>query len=202
MLIVGLTGGIASGKSTVGAMFKQQYGVEVIETDLLARQAVEKPSPLLPELAQRFGEGVLDAQGRLRRDYLRNIVFNDQQARMDLNRIMHPFIKSRLQTRLDAIAAPLVIVDVPLLFEAGWDKCCAAVIVVYVPEALQTLRLRQRDGLDEAAACAALRAQMPLEKKKQLAQFIIDNSASMAQTLDQVQSTWRALQKLFANQLK
>jgi dephospho-CoA kinase len=201
MLIVGLTGGIASGKSTVGAMFKQ-YGLEVIETDRLARQVVEKPSPLLRQLAQRFGPGVLDEEGELRRVYLRNIVFNAPQARMDLNRIMHPFIKSRLQTELAAIKTPMVIVDVPLLFEVGWDKCCAAVIVVYVTEAVQMLRLRRRDGLDAIAARAALRAQMPLEKKKELGQFVIDNSASMAQTLDQVQDTWRALQKLFANQLK
>jgi dephospho-CoA kinase len=183
-------------------MFKQYYKVDVIETDHLARQAVEKPSPLLLKLTERFGGDILDEKGNLRRDYLRNIIFNDQQARTDINRIMHPFIKSRLQSELNAVESPMVIVDIPLLFEVGWERCCAANIVVYVPEAVQMLRLRQRDGLNAVAARAALQAQLSLEKKKELAQFVIDNSASMAQTLHQVQITWCALQKLFVNQLK
>ena len=192
-----LTGGIASGKSTVGAMFRE-LGVYVLESDHLARQAVEYPSPLLFQLAENFGPQVLDEHGCLRRNYLRNIVFNDEAARLRLNHLLHPHIKKMLLEEVNRIKDPqaIVLLDVPLLFEVGWQHDFSTIILVYVPPAIQLERLMRRDRLDQAAAEIALRAQMPIDKKKNLAQIIIDNSGLLSETLAQVQDVWFALQKM------
>ncbi len=201
MLKAALTGGIASGKSTVGGMFRE-LGAHVIESDHMAHKAVEAPSPLLPRLVEIFGPEVLDAQGHLRRRFLRDIVFGDEAARMQLNNLLHPHIKNMLLSEMDKIKDPgaIVLVDVPLLFETGWDKDFSTIILSYVSPEIQLHRLMSRDGLSRETAEVALAAQMPIDKKKQKSQFIIDNSGLLPETLAQVQDTWPALQKISANQ--
>lgn len=199
MLIAALTGGIATGKSTVGQMFRN-LGAYVFESDVMAHRAVEPPSPLLTELARAFGAEVLDEQGRLKRRHLRDIVFQDAAARSKLNQILHPAIKKMLQAEIDQVKDPkaIILIDVPLLFEIGWDKNFSTIIMVYTPPAMQVARLMERDRLNRQQALIALSAQLPVEEKKEKSQFIIDNSGVMPETLAQVQNTWLALQKISA----
>jgi dephospho-CoA kinase len=199
MLTAGLTGGIATGKSLVGAHFKE-LGAKVIEFDHLAREAVEPPSPILEQIGARFGRQVLDQQGRLLRPRLREIIFNDEKARLDLNQIMHPALDAMLAARLAAIKeaepAAIVLIDTPLLFEVGWQEKLAPVILVYAPPQIQMERLMQRDKVSRAEAQAALDSQMPIDKKLPLARFVIDNSGTIQQTLIKIRSVWYCLQLL------
>jgi dephospho-CoA kinase len=203
MLTAGLTGGIATGKSSVGAMF-QALGARVIEFDHLSREAVQPPSVILERIAARFGKHILDERGHLLRPRLREIIFNDEKARLDLNQIMHPALKEMLEKRLAAIEAEdpraIVLVDTPLLFEVGWQEELRPVILVYAPPEIQISRLMARDNIDCAAARAALNSQMPINKKVRAAQFIIDNSRTIKETLQQVRGTWCCLQQLSIRQ--
>ena len=199
MLKLGLTGGIASGKSTIGKMF-QALGAYIIETDHLSRVAVEPPSNLLNQIAEIFGNDLLDDQGQLRRMRLREIIFSDEGARAKLNSILHPEIGRLLDIELKQIASQdkndIVLVDVPLLFETSWQKEFSAVILVYVPKNIQILRLMQRDGVDLAMAAKSLAAQMPLEEKRKLAQYIIDNSGLLEEVRPQVKNVWQQIKLL------
>jgi dephospho-CoA kinase len=203
MLTAGLTGGIATGKSSVGALFRK-LGATVIEFDHLSREAVQPPSIILDRIAARFGPHILNEQGELLRSRLREIIFNDEKARLDLNQIIHPALKTLLKTRLAAIAAQqpqaIVLIDTPLLFEVGWQEELKPVILVYAPPQVQITRLMARDKIDRAAARAALQAQMPINKKVRAAQFVIDNSGTIQETLEQVRSTWYCLQQLSIRQ--
>ena len=151
--IVGLTGGVASGKSEVTRRF-QALGVEVVDADVAAREVVEPGQPALARIAERFGAGMLLADGRLDRRQLRERVFADAQARRDLEAITHPAIRARVKAQAQAAPGPYAVVAVPLLAEAGraaypW---MARVLVVDAPESLQHDRLMRRDGVDEALA--------------------------------------------------
>lgn len=199
MLEVGLTGGIASGKSTVAAMFVE-LGAHLVDTDQLARQVVEPGSPALQEIVAAFGVGVLGADGRLDRRRLRRIVFGDAAARARLNAIAHPRIGALAAAELKHWAAVdptgVALVDVPLLFESGWDGRYPVVVLVYVPAQVQLARLMARDQVDRSAALTALSAQMDIEQKRVMAQFIVDNSGSLADTHKQVKAVWTELKAL------
>ncbi|MDR1398061.1 MAG: dephospho-CoA kinase [Desulfarculales bacterium] len=203
MLTAGLTGGIATGKSSVGALF-QELGAQVIEFDRLSREAVQPPSLILDRIAARFGRHILNEQGELLRPLLREIIFNDEKARLDLNQIIHPALKEMLKARLADIEAAepraIVLIDTPLLFEVGWQEELNPVILVYAPPQTQITRLMARDKIDRAAALAALQAQMPINKKVGAAQFVIDNSGTIQETLGQVRSVWYCLQQLSIRQ--
>lgn len=202
MLKVGLTGGIASGKSTVARML-EELGAHLVDTDQLARQAVEPGSPALAEIAAAFGPGVLDESGGLDRRGLREVVFSDAAARARLNAIVHPRVASLAGEELARLEADhpagVALVDVPLLFESGWDRRYPVNLVVYVPPATQVARLMARDQVDETQARAALAAQMPLEDKRQRAHFVIDNSGGLEETFAQVRAVWSELLKLAAS---
>ncbi len=202
MLEAGLTGGIASGKSTVAAMFVA-LGAILIDTDQLARRAVEPGSPGLAQIVEVFGAQVLDQAGQLDRRRLRQRVFSDPQARARLNGIVHPRIAALVDQELAQARAQaprgVALVDVPLLFEAGWHKRFKLNILVYAPAEEQRRRLMSRDQVDEEDALLALAAQMPLEQKRALAQIIVDNSGSLAETHAQVQAAWGRLCQLAAS---
>lgn len=199
MLEVGLTGGIASGKSTVAAMFAA-LGAHLVDTDQLARQVVRPGSAALMEIVAAFGPGVLGADGELDRRRLRALVFGDPAARSRLNAITHPRIGALVAAELARIAAAdpggVALVDVPLLFESGWQARYPVVVLVYVPPAVQLERLMARDQVDRAAAEMALRAQMDIEQKRELAQFVVDNSGSLADTHTQVKAVWAELKAM------
>ncbi|QDX92782.1 dephospho-CoA kinase [Brevibacterium sp. JNUCC-42] len=187
-MILGLTGGIASGKSTVAAMLRER-GVTVIDADLIAREVVEVGKPAYNGIVKHFGTGVLDDTGALNRKVLGEIIFSDREKRMVLNEIVHPEVRKEM--RLQAILAQqrgerLVFMDIPLLYESRLSYMVDKVVVVYVPESVQFTRLMERDEFDEEQATKRLRAQMNIEEKRKVAHHVIDNQGSRTDTLKQV----------------
>ncbi len=196
MIVAGMTGGIASGKSTVADMLARQ-GARVLDADRIAREAVRKGTPAHAEIIAHFGETMLQEDGEIDRSRLAKLVFNDETARKLLERIVHPFVKKEIVRRLERIRREdphaVVILDVPLLFEAGMERDLDDIIVVYVPKAVQIRRLMARDGSSRAEALARIRSQMPLEKKRDLAKRVIDNSGSLENTWSQTLEVYRQL---------
>ncbi|GAA5927092.1 hypothetical protein JCM3775_002444 [Rhodotorula graminis] len=189
MLVVGLTGGIASGKSTVTKLFKD-HKVPVIDLDILARVAVEPDSYALSALVRHFGPDILRDDGTLNRDKLGSIVFNNDKERKVLNSIVHPAVRRLLAWELVKAwfrGEKLCVVDAPLLVEAGLWKMCGAIVVVYCSEILQLQRLRSRNNLSLADAQARLAAQAPLSSKLKYADLVIDNSGPLADLDAQVE---------------
>jgi len=198
MLVVGLTGGIASGKSTVSRMFADQ-GIPVICADELARDAVRPGSDALQEIRSTFGEDVLDEHGGLDRAAMARLVFQNAAKRKLLESIIHPRVaeeQQRRSRRLELEGHRIAIIDVPLLYESAWEKAFDLVIVVYVPAEVQEHRLMARDKISREDAQSRLDAQMPIEKKKKLADRVVDNTGGMKHTLDQVKSIMEELEAL------
>jgi dephospho-CoA kinase len=195
MRLIGLTGGIATGKTSVATMLAAR-GATVIDADALAREAVLPGETTLARVVQRFGKGVLLADGALDRRRLGEIVFADAAARHDLERITHPRIIELSQQRIAAGLAsdtPLVAVDIPLLYEGERESTFPGVLVVYAPPEVQMQRLRERNGLDEAAARQRLDAQLPIDEKRRRATWVIDNSGELDATERQVDAWWAAV---------
>lgn len=182
MRVIGLTGGIASGKTTIAEVLAKEGGV-ILDADLIARDVVEPGTPGLEAIVREFGPEVLTAEGRLDRPALARRVFGDPQARERLNAIVHPAVKTALRRELACLArrdpAPeFVVLVVPLLLETGMQALVDTVWLVTVPEAVQKERLMRRDGLDAAAAEARIASQWPLERKVALSDRLIDNTGS------------------------
>lgn len=179
--VIGLTGGIASGKSVVADVLRGQ-GVEVVDADALAREVVTPGSDGLREVVAAFGAGVIDAQGRLDREALGRVVFADAAARKRLEAITHPRIGQLSMERLASAAAgpaPYIVYEAPLLVETGAYRGLAALVVVSADAAAQIARIQTRDGLDEAAARARIAAQLPLANKVAVADWVIANDGSL-----------------------
>ncbi len=195
-LILGLTGGIASGKSTVAKMF-QERGAYIIDADQIAREVVEPGEEGWHRVRERFGAKVFRPDGTLDRAALRKIVFNDEGARQDLNSLLHPLIRSRMRDKSRQLASQfpqgIIILDIPLLFESKLTHLVEKVIVVYIPEPMQLERLIARSGLTEEEAQKMVQAQLPIEEKKARADIIIDNSGSITETERQVDHLWKWL---------
>ncbi|MBX3246838.1 MAG: dephospho-CoA kinase [Myxococcales bacterium] len=192
---VGLTGGIACGKSTVAALFADK-GIPVVDADALAREVVAKGSPGLAEIVAAFGEDVLLPDGTLDRKRVGALVFADPEARRKLNAITHPRIAQAGAERLRALAdhpAPYALYEAALIVENGLTKAFAALVVVRVDEATQLARLVARDGTSEADARARIASQLPLAKKVEVADYVIDNDGSLEQTRAQVDEVHAAL---------
>ncbi|HSI03092.1 MAG TPA: dephospho-CoA kinase [Myxococcota bacterium] len=198
MRIIGLTGGIASGKSTVHAMLTD-LGAHVLDADAIYHELVAPvggaPSALATAIGKRF-PGVVAADGTLDRAALGKIVFNDEGQRRQLNALTHPAVAAAFKERVDALAAEgvtTVFYDVPLLYENGLEKGMDVVIVVWVPRDLQVARLMERAKITEADAKARVASQMPLDTKSKKATWVIDNSGRLARTRRVVKELWREL---------
>jgi dephospho-CoA kinase len=201
-VIVALTGGIGSGKSTVAAML-EKLGAVVVDADAIVHELQARGQPLVDEIAAEFGPEVLTSDGALDREALGAIVFRDDAARQRLNRLVHPKVGAEFARRLQAAreaGAPLVVLDIPLLFEsrrAGGGGASAmhfdAILLVWVPSETQIERqlVREDYGRDEAERRVA--AQMPLDEKRALADHVIDNSGSPAETERQVREIYAQL---------
>ena len=198
MVIAGLTGGIATGKSTVSEILATA-GAIVIDADQIARDLVKKEFPAWNKIVSHFGPNVLQPNGEINRSALGDIIFNDPDKKEILNRIVHPYVRKEQDMQLEKIKKnqpdAVVILDVPLLVEAGWDKGLSEVIVVYAPEHIQLKRLIQRDRLSEAEALSRIRSQMPIEEKKTRASIVIDNSGTKAMTRKSTVKVYRYLKK-------
>jgi dephospho-CoA kinase len=195
MRLIGVTGGIATGKSTVDRMLAA-HGATVIDADELAREAVRPGERTLDEVATRFGLDVIRPDGTLDRGRVGEIVFVDTEARRDLERITHPRIMELIQERIAAALAgpaPLVAVDVPLLFENAREAMFEGVLLVYAPREVQLRRLHERNGLDEAAALQRLAAQLPIDEKRNRATWIIDNGDGLDATSLAVDRWWESV---------
>ena len=192
MRVLGLTGGIGSGKTMVGTMFTE-LGAELIDADQLAREVVEPGQPALEEIVTSFGRDILRPDGRLDRRKLAGIVFADASARARLNAITHPRIRERMDAAIAARRdrAGVLIVDIPLLFENARTGVVEKVIVVWVDPRTQLRRLIERGGLTEEEARRRIGAQMPLDEKRGLADHVIDNRGTPAETRRQVEAIFR-----------
>ncbi len=179
-LRVGLTGGVASGKSAVAERLLG-LGVAVLDADHVARELTEPGAPALDEIIRTFGLSYLTPDGSLDRRALRELVFNDRTARLRLEGILHPRIRALLEERATAASAPYVVVAVPLLAEIGRYAWLDAVVVVDVPRELQHARLLVRDGVDAALATRMLDAQATREQRLAIADYVIDNTGSLAE---------------------
>ncbi len=201
MRVLGLTGGIGSGKSMVAQMFAR-LGAVVIDADQLAREVVEPGQPALEEIATTFGADVLLPDGHLDRPKLAGIIFSDPAQRAKLDAITHPRIRARMGEEVKArrSAPGLLIVDIPLLYENDRIHTVEKVIVVWVDPQTQLRRIRQRDGLSAEAAHLRIAAQMPLEAKRARADHVIDNSASREDTKRQVEAIYHLYTPAAASQ--
>jgi dephospho-CoA kinase len=195
-LLVGLTGGIATGKSTVSALLRQ-LGCEIIDADLLAREVVEPGQPAWTTIVAEFGQDVLTGDGTLDRKKLGAIVFADPERRRRLEAITHPAIRERFQARLDELAEKgftgIVIFDAAVMIESGNYKNMDRLVVVVTDEPTQMSRLQGRDGTDDAEGRRKIASQMPLSEKAKLADYVIDNSGDRHETAEQVRRVFAAL---------
>jgi len=185
LIIAGLTGGIATGKSTVSSILRKA-GAVLIDADAIARDVVKKDLPAWHEIVRIFGKEVLLPDGEIDRTRLGGIIFRDSSKKETLNKIVHPHVIQKVAELLEKIGKEspdsIVILDVPLLIEAEMQKGMEDVILVYTPEDIQINRLVERDKISEEEALLRIRSQMPIEKKREFATFIIDNSGPIEAT--------------------
>lgn len=187
-LVIGLTGGIASGKSTISSILKA-VGWPVIDADLIARQIVMPGSKGLEQIVNRFGPQMLNSDGTLDRKKLGKTVFDDPKKLSDLDKIEHPVIQEAIDSQLDEFKKqhlPVVVLDVPLLFETGMDEECDLTVLAVVDQATQLKRLMKRDQISKMDAVKKISSQMSLKEKMQRADVIIDNNGTLEQTRSQV----------------
>ena len=198
-LLLGVTGGIASGKTTV-ANFFADLGAAIIDFDVIARQVVEPGTPCLQEIIDFFGQEILDREGRLDRKMLSGIVFADERKRKKLESILHPPIVETFIREADDIAqkAPDAIIQavIPLLFEGGLQHLVHKTLVVYVPREKQIERLIKRDRITADHVANILRAQLPIDEKAGMADFVIHNENSLDETRRQVEELWLKLKEI------
>ena len=195
VIVIGLTGGIASGKSTVAAMLRE-LGAPIVDADMLAREVVEPGTPALAEIAARFGSDMVDDEGRLDRKRLGERVFSDPAARAALNAITHPRIAEASRARMGELSAggeAVVLYEAALLVENQIHRGLDGLIVVAAPEEVQIERVCRRDQIDPDAARARLTAQLPLAAKIAAADWVIENGGSLDQTRGQVERVWREI---------
>lgn len=197
--VVGLTGGIGSGKSTVARMFASE-GVPVVDADAIAREVVEPGTEGLEAVLDAFGRGLLAEDGRLDRAKLGEHVFADPSARKKLEAILHPRIAAASMARFAELAReghPYAIYEAALLVENGSYRMMGALVVVSASEETQIARVRARDGVDEDAARARIAAQLPLEEKVRVADYVIENEGSLEETRERTRAVHRALLERF-----
>ncbi|MCG7598944.1 dephospho-CoA kinase [Halomonas sp. McH1-25] len=199
-LTIGVTGGIASGKSAVALEFAK-LGIPWVDADIVAREVVEPGEPALAEIAEHFGPNVVDEDGRLDRRALRALVFADEDERRWLESVTHPRIRQRLNQHLEAMragGAPYHLLVSPLLFESGQHELVDRRLVIDVPEALQISRTVGRDTVEEAQVKAIIRAQMPRTERLARADDVIDNQGSHDELARQVAELDRRYRQLAA----
>ncbi|OGP30359.1 MAG: dephospho-CoA kinase [Deltaproteobacteria bacterium GWA2_57_13] len=195
MKCVGLTGGIATGKSTVASMLRE-LGAKVIDADQLAREIVQPGQEAWKEIVEAFGKEILRQDQSINREKLRRIVFQDEKARKRLEAITHPRIRALAQQKMQKLAADgaaIVIYEAPLLFENRIHLWLHPVILVACDRITQEQRLQQRDGLNEDEIQQHLNAQMSLDQKRRLADIIIENSGSLEALKKRVREVWEQI---------
>jgi dephospho-CoA kinase len=198
-ILLGVTGGIASGKTTVARMLKD-LGAPIIDFDLLSREVVEPQKPAWKEIIDYFGKEVLFADHTLDRKKLSQIIFNDLQKREKLESVIHPRVYEECARRVKEITQKnpnaIIQVVVPLLFEVSLQRFFHKVLLVYIPKEIQAERLMKRDRISREMAGKILDAQLPIEEKKELADFIVDNSGTLEETQRHAVEVWKKLKQI------
>lgn len=203
MLTVGLTGGVATGKSTVARRLRE-LGAEIVDADLLARDVVAPGEPGLREVQREFGDDVIAADGTLDRGKLGAIIFASPDRRKALEAIIHPKVRARMRDAVLRVrehgTASVVVCDIPLLYESGVNlELVDRVLVVYARPEVQKERLMKRNQLSAEEADARIAAQLPTRAKAERADDVIDNSGALEETLQQVDRIWKEWQSLCAS---
>lgn len=196
-LRIGLTGGIASGKSTVADMFAER-GVPVIDTDVIAREVVQPGEPALAEIEKAFGADVIDGDGTLHRRRLRELVFDDERKRRRLESILHPRIRDAAVQQAESAGGPYQVIVVPLLVGSPMQQLVDRILVVDVSEQTQLERLMQRDAESEEQARRMISAQASREDRLAIANDVVENDGSLGETADQVAELHRKYLELVA----
>jgi len=199
MLVIGLTGGVASGKTTVSEVLREE-GAILIDADQIARDLVQPQTPAWQELVRAFGNEILDQEGSIHRQKLASLIFSNPRQRSLLNRILHPRIKEEIGRRLKGIRQKdpeaIVVIDAPLLIETGGHREMDKVIVVVCTETQQIERLKRRNQLSEEQARAMLSSQMSLEEKAALADYVIRNEGSLSETRQKARNIFQELKRI------
>lgn len=195
MLVIGLTGGIATGKSTVSRILRE-LGAPVIDADAIVHELQQPGTPVTLAIGREFGPDVIRPDGSLDRAALGRIIFGDPARRKALEAIVHPAVRERIAAEMERYrlaGEPAVVLDVPLLIESNWQRTVDQVWLVYVDRATQRARLIERDGLSPEAAELRITAQMDLEAKRAFAHVIINNGGRPEETRLQVEAAWRPI---------
>jgi len=195
MRIIGLTGSIASGKSTVSAILRE-IGAPVIDADAIVHELQRPGTEVTAAIAREFGPGVIRPHGTLDRAALGRIVFADPERRRALEAIVHPAVRAEMLRRIESLrqeGRPAVVLDIPLLYESGWDRFVDEVWVVFVDRDTQKARLMARNGLSPEDAEVRIAAQADLDEKARRADRVIDNRGDLAGTRAQVLAAWQAV---------
>ncbi|MDQ8738273.1 dephospho-CoA kinase [Paenibacillus sp. LHD-38] len=192
---IGLTGGIASGKSNIASLLVER-GALLVDADQVAREVVLPGEPALEAIASTFGQAVLEADGSLNRKALGEIVFRDKDSLAKLEAITHPAIRERMQAKIHTYAEQfperLIVADIPLLYETKQEHLFDGIMVVYVPAEIQKVRLMERNQVSEEEASRRVSLQMDIEQKRSKADWVIDNSGSLAETKRQLDEFWKS----------
>jgi dephospho-CoA kinase len=198
LIQAGLTGGIATGKSTVSGIFRQA-GAFIIDADDIAHRSIRKGMAAWWEVVTHFGHAILRSDGEINRPLLGSIIFKEEEKKQILNQIVHPHVRREIARQLAPIEKnhprAVIILDIPLLIEVGWHRDVQEVILVYAPEEIQLNRLMARDGLSNEDALARIRAQMPIEEKKRQASIVIDNSGDLEITREKTLAVYDYLKR-------
>ncbi|MCW8348915.1 MULTISPECIES: dephospho-CoA kinase [Vibrio] len=184
--VIGLTGGIASGKTTVANLFRDEFNIELVDADVVAREVVAKGSTGLNAITAQFGPSILLPSGELNRTALRERIFASEQDKQWINQLLHPMIRQRMQVLLDNSTSPYTLFVVPLLVENGLNSMADRVLVVDVDEETQIYRTMTRDGVPESQVRSILNSQADRETRLAYADDVIDNNTNNAQLLSQV----------------
>ncbi|OFC71348.1 dephospho-CoA kinase [Alteromonas confluentis] len=185
--VVGLTGGIGSGKSAVSDLFAQQ-GIDIVDADVVARQVVEPGTPALQAIIDHFGEAIVTDSGTLNRPALRKRVFDNDLDKQWLNALLHPAIRAEMQTQLEVATSPYVVFSVPLLIENGLDSMADTVLVVDCSEETQLARATRRDGSNIETIKSIMASQASRQQRLEKAQYVIDNNGELSALPPQVKS--------------
>jgi len=184
-MIIGLTGGIGSGKTAVSDTFKN-LGIDIVDADVSSRRVVEKGQPALNDIQAHFGDGILDSENNLDRAKLREIIFKNPQKRVWLEKLLHPKIAEHIKDQLESSNSPYCILVSPLLLETEQKSYCSFILVVDVPEESQIARTAKRDGVSEEQVKNIISAQIDREKRLEQADEIIINDGSMEELKEKV----------------
>ena len=185
-MIIGITGGIGSGKSRVANFWSSFFDHPLLDLDILCRQILDKEQPGWLALHRRFGTRFFDQDDSLDRAAFRTAIFNDDSLRNEVNRLLQPLARSRMRKQCSRLEGGTILIEIPLLFEAGWQQDVDRIVVVYADTLTRSRRIMARDGVSEQHCCRVLGAQDPLEEKCMAADHVIDNSGPWVETWLQV----------------